>query len=231
MPLPLALTVGLLQSTALQDTLAASIARRDLFDWTIGIMQFVVMLLGAGVLVSLVPLLRSLRGSVARAASAVERLEAEARPLLLSAGTAITNANQVIADSREVVAMIRTDVARISDAAAAVTDRVVDVADVTAQRIDQVNAVLDVLQAELEGVAIGTVSAIRGVRVGTRALAENFGRQHNGDGAGLPDRDDRDGPAIASRSSTGDYYLDEDDDEFLDDADFDEDFDEDSRPA
>ena len=127
--------------------------------------------------------------------------------------------------------MIKTDVARVSDAAGAVTAQLVGVADVTSQRIDQVNAVLDVLQAELEGVAIGTVSAIRGVRVGTKALTDSLGRRGNGARRGLRDLDDDDGPAIASRSSTGDYYRDEDDDEFLDDADFDDDFDEETRPA
>jgi hypothetical protein len=104
-----------------------------------------------------------------------------------------------------------------------------DVAEVTSERIDQVNAVLDVLQAELEGVAIGTVSAIRGVRVGTRALTDNLGRGSNGRGTAFSERDIDDSSTVGSRFAAGEYDLDDDEDEFLDDADLD--FDDEARPA
>jgi len=40
-----------------------------------------------------------------------------------------------------------------------------------------VNAVLDVLQGELEDTAIATVAAVRGVRVGARALNKRSRRR------------------------------------------------------
>ncbi|MBL0172328.1 MAG: hypothetical protein IPP90_16710 [Gemmatimonadaceae bacterium] len=89
----------------------------------------------------------------------------ETRPLIVAATAVVT-------DAREVVAMLRTDAERITDAASEISERLLDAADTTAQRVDDVNAVLDVLQGELEDTALATVAAVRGVRVGARALTK-----------------------------------------------------------
>jgi hypothetical protein len=163
-----ALTVGLLQATTLPDTLVARmLPHRDLFDWTSGILQLIVLVLGIGMLIALILLLLSIRVAVTKAHEAIERLSAETKPL-------IKRATEIADDAREVVAMVRTDAERVTDAATAVTEQLLAAADITAQRVNEVNAVIDVLQAELEQTAIETVSAIRGVRVGTRALADHF---------------------------------------------------------
>lgn len=163
-----ALTAALLQAAAVPDTIVTRmIPQRDWFDWTSGILQIIVLLLGVGMLIALILLALSVRAAVGKVNDAVVKLSAETKPL-------IERATSIVEDTREVVAMVRTDVERLTDAAGAVSEQLIDAADVTSQRIDEVNAVLDVLQAELEGAAIGTVSAIRGVRVGARTLSDNL---------------------------------------------------------
>ncbi|HYW31978.1 MAG TPA: hypothetical protein VE869_10770 [Gemmatimonas sp.] len=192
------LTVGLLQAAAAPDTIVARmIPQRDLFDWTSGILQVIVLVLGVGMLVTLILLLLSVRAAVNKAHEAIERLSAETKPLL-------KRATDIADDAREVVAMVRTDVERVSEAATAVTEQLISAADVTSQRIDEVNAVIDVLQDELEDTAIATVSAIRGARVGARALGDHF----------IPSR--RAGDALVAAGDADDAFDDEFDDELAD---------------
>lgn len=176
MPLPHVLTVTLLQAaTVLPDTIVTrTIPQRDLFDWTSGTLQIIVLVLGIGLLVTLILLLLSLRSAVQKVNRSLEKLTAETGPL-------ISRATAIVGDAREVVAMVRTDVERITDAASLISEQLIDAAETTSQRIDEVNAVLDVLQTELESTAIGTVAAVRGVRVGARTLADNLGSRTRND--------------------------------------------------
>ncbi|MES2523368.1 MAG: hypothetical protein V4617_11765 [Gemmatimonadota bacterium] len=210
------LTVGLLQAAAMTDTVVARmVPQRDLFDWTSGILQVIVLVLGIGMLLTLILLLLSLRAAVNKTNEAIQRLSAETKPLL-------KRATDIVDDAREVVAMVRTDVERVSEAATAVTEQLLSAADVTSQRIDEVNAVIDVLQDELEDTAIGTVSAIRGVRVGARALGDHF----------IPAR--RNGDALAAGATEADLDFDDEfDDELADDESERDEFghDDEARPA
>jgi hypothetical protein len=200
MPISNVLTVGLLQSAALQDTIVM-VPHRDLFDWASGIVQVIALLLGLAMLWRMVVVLQSLRAQVHKTATAVERLVAEAHPLLKTATGVLATATGTVADAREVVAMVRTDVERFSELTHVIRERVADAVDVTTQRIDEVNAVLDVLQTQLESTAIGTVSAMHGVRVGARALTKGLTHRdvvdvddvdEMGDVDGLDDMDDMD---------------------------------------
>lgn len=181
MPFPPALTVGLLQAAALPDTIVARmVPQRDLFDWTSGILQIIVLLLAVGMLIALILLALSVRAGVQKVSEQIERLTSQTRPL-------IERATGIVEDAREVVAMVRTDVERLSETTDEIRERVVDAVENTTHRIDEVNAVLDVLQTKLESTAIGTVSAIHGVRVGARALARGLAHP---DAGGVDDLDD-----------------------------------------
>lgn len=184
MPNSNVLTVGLLQSAALQDTIVM-VAHRDLFDWAGGIAQILALFFSLVMLWRVVVVLKSLRAQVHKTATAVEQLVRDAHPLLKSA-------SGVIEDAREVVAMVRTDVERLTGTTAVIRERIADAVEVTTQRIDEVNAVLDVLQTELETTAIGTVSAIHGVRVGARAMTTGLAHGDIGGRDVLADIDDFD---------------------------------------
>lgn len=156
----------LVQAAAQADTVVTRVIPvRGVLDWSSMILQLVVLLLGIATLATMVMLLATIRNGVARANAIMEQFAADAKPLL-------GKATEVATDAREVVAMLRTDVERVTEAAEAISDQLLDAADITARRVDEVNAVLDVLQGELEGTAIAAAAAMRGVRAGTRALGK-----------------------------------------------------------
>lgn len=169
MPLALAsplafLHVATVQAAVLQDTIVARmVPQRDLFDWTSGVLQIVVLVLAIAMLGTLIVLLLSLRNAVLRVNGAIERLGNETRPL-------VDKATLIVEDAREVVAMVRTDVQRLTDATGVVTTQLANAAETAGRRIDEVNAVLDVLQHEIEATAIGAVAAVKGVATGTAEM-------------------------------------------------------------
>jgi hypothetical protein len=161
--------VALLQAASVPDTIVTkTVAVRSLFDYTGGILEIVVLLTAVVALVATAGLLVAMRKGVLAAQASVEKLTEEARPLL-------RNASDVVRDARITVDAVRRDVERLSGAAGAIGDELRHVADLAAERIDDVNAVLDVVQDELEQSAISTVSALRGVRVGALALGSALG--------------------------------------------------------
>lgn len=164
-----------LQAVTHADTIIArTIPERGLLDWTNGILQFVVLLAGLALLVTLVWLLLTVRRSVMEVNGLLKQFASETRPL-------ITSATAVASDARAVVATLRRNVDQVSDAAGAVTSQLLYAAETTADRVDEVNAVLDVLQEELEDTAIATVAAVRGIRIGARALTPRRRRRRNDD--------------------------------------------------
>lgn len=162
--LPRFATWSLLQVASLPDTIITrTIPDRGVLEWTGGLLQILVLLLAVGALVSLILLLRAMRDGVKQLNAALARITSDTRPML-------ANANAIVDDARAMVATVKRDVSAVSGAAAAMGDTLRDAADITAQRVDEVNAVLDVVQAELEETAITAVAAVRGVRLGAQEM-------------------------------------------------------------
>lgn len=165
------LMLALLQATTRADTIVAyTIPDRGVLEWTAGFLQIVVLLLAVAALVTFILLIQTVRAGIEAVNKATARVADEARPML-------SNANAMVRDAREMVALVRDDVTRVTDAAGLIGDELLHAAQTTARRVDDVNAVLDVLQTELEDTALGAAAAIRGVRVGARALAGAFPRR------------------------------------------------------
>jgi hypothetical protein len=168
-------SLNLLQTLASQDTIVARmISERGVLDWTNGILQFVVLVLGVATLVTMVVLLVTVRRGVLELNTLIKQFAADTRPLIASASAVAT-------DAREVVAMLRTDAERVTDAASLVSEQLIEAAEATAQRVDDVNAVLDVLQAELEDTAIAAAAVVRGVRIGASTLTTSPRRRPRND--------------------------------------------------
>ena len=164
MPFASMWSARLLQAVTLPDTIIArTIPDRGLLEWTSGVLQIVVLVLGVGVLIAAILLLLSMRTGVRKLQETVDGLANDTKPLLASAAA-------IVGDARAVVTIVRSDVERVSDAAHALGEQLRDAADTTMRRVDDVNAVLDVLQDELEDTALTAVSAIRGVRAGAVEL-------------------------------------------------------------
>ena len=164
---------ALLQASHADTLIARVIPVRGVLDLSSGILQLIVLLLGIGSLVTLVVLLLTVRAGVQRVNVVIEQFAADTKPL-------ISKATAVVTDARDVVATLRNDVERVTRAAGAVSDQLLDAADTTARRVDDVNAVLDVLQGELEASAISAAALIRGVRTGARSLSGERRRRRDG---------------------------------------------------
>jgi len=166
-----ALSARLLQAATYPDTIIArTIPDRGMLEWTSGVLQIIVLILGVGVLIATILLILSMRAGLQKFNETVDKLTTDAKPLL-------ANATAIVGDAREVVAMLRTDAERVTDAAEALSTQLLGAAETTARRIDDVNAVLDVLQDELEDTALAAVSAVRGVRAGAGELAAGLSQR------------------------------------------------------
>lgn len=169
--LPRLIVWPLQQASSFPDTIIArTIPDRGVLEWTNGILEMLVLLLAAGALVAIILLLFAMRDGVRKVNATLDKLTQDTQPLL-------ANANAIVGDAREMVATVKRDVGVVSGAAAAVGDTILEAAEATAQRVDEVNAVLDVIQDELEETAITAVSAIRGARLGTQAMFSHLPRR------------------------------------------------------
>ena len=153
----------LIQAGAVRDTIV-TIPARSWLDYTNGALQLIVLVLAVVVLAATAYMVISLKKGFDALKGTVEKLVEESRPI-------IKQASLVAEDAREVVAMIKTDVERVTDAAGAVSEQLLDIAASTERRMDDINAVMDVVQGEIEETVLSTVATVRGVRLGSRAIA------------------------------------------------------------
>ncbi|MDQ6612379.1 MAG: hypothetical protein M3Y64_08095 [Gemmatimonadota bacterium] len=164
------ITGWLLQAAALPDTIVAKTmpAQHSWFDYTSGALQLVVLVLAVIALVGLVVVLIALKRGIDLLKTTVDKLYADTRPI-------VEKASKVAGDAHDMVQVVRRDIERVSQTAHDLGDQLLDVVDVTQRRVDDVNAVLDVVQGELEETVLSTTAALRGVRLGGRAIAGVLG--------------------------------------------------------
>jgi hypothetical protein len=87
---------------------------------------------------------------------------------------------------------IRTDVERLNASVRALSDRLQQASDRMEERIEEFNALLEVVQAEAESLFIDTASTVKGVSVGARSI-----------GAGREEPSEREtGPGIVPDGSS-----------------------------
>ena len=157
------ISTWLLQASTLPDTIV-TMPVRSWYDYTNGTLQLIVLVLAVVVLAAMAIMLITLKKTVDSAKTIVEKLYEDTKPI-------VAQASQVAGDARKVVARLRTDVERVTQAAGAVSEQLLDVAAAIENRLDEVSAVIDVVQDELEETALTATAALRGARLGGRALA------------------------------------------------------------
>ncbi|MGV3708740.1 MAG: hypothetical protein ACO1Q7_07860 [Gemmatimonas sp.] len=168
MTLALHTTPWLLQASTLPDTIV-TIPARSWMDYTSGTLQLIVLVLSVLVLGATAYVMLTLRKAIESTKTIVEKFSADTKPI-------IKQATEVAADAREVVAMLRTDVERVTSAAGIISDQVLNLADAVEERVDNLSAVIDVVQEELEETALSATATLRGARLGGRALAGGLSR-------------------------------------------------------
>jgi len=162
------MSTWLLQASTLPDTIV-TMPVRTWYDYTNGTLQLIVLVLAVVVLAAMAIMLITLKKAVDSAKGIVEKLYEDTKPI-------VAQASQVAGDAREVVSMLRADAERVNQAVGAVSAQMLDVATAMENRLDEVSAVIDVVQDELEETALTATAALRGARLGGRALAGGLGK-------------------------------------------------------
>lgn len=142
--------------SALQDTVFTAVSRDGL--QTASDISLVVMAVGSGVvLIAVAIILLQIR-------KLLRTLTAQIKP--------VTERARVAAENVEYIsAMVREDIQKVNDSIGAITDRLNDASDHMEERVQEFNALMEVVQGEAERVFIDTAAAVRGVQAGARSIA------------------------------------------------------------
>lgn len=116
-----------------------------------------------------------------------------------------------IADNVEFVTLaVRTDVQRMNASVKALTERLHQASDHMEERIEEFNALMEVVQSEAEDLFLGTAATVRGVQAGARRLGEAEGRRGSRPGGPVtPDEEEelRHVPTGRGEGEKAEVYL------------------------
>ena len=118
--------------------------------------------------VALVPAAWNFRKSYAKISDLLDRVYGDVNPLMRQASAIADNVNYITTS-------VRTDVQQVNATIAAANLRLQQAVALTETRLNEFNALLEVVQQEAESMFVATASTVRGVRTGAAAL------HHEGD--------------------------------------------------
>jgi hypothetical protein len=121
-----------------------------------------------GVLIALIGVLLQFRKLTRSVIEVTRRLEKEGGPVMERAKSVAENMDFI-------TAAVRTDVQKVHKSVAQLNDRLNQASTRMEERIQDFSALVEMLQSEAEELALDTAAAVRGVRAGTKALAEGNG--------------------------------------------------------
>lgn len=149
------------QSVALQDTLIMKTvpAQRDWFEVVTGVASSVLTLTILGLAIVLGPAAWSFWRSFKKVRELLDRVYADITPLTRHAASIADNLDYITTS-------IRNDVQQINATIAAANRRLHQAVDATEGRLNEFNALLQVVQQEAEQAFVSTAAAVRGVRTG-----------------------------------------------------------------
>jgi len=110
----------------------------------------------------------------------------------------VSDRAKLISDNLEFITQaLRTDVERLNSSVRALSDRLQQASDHMEDRIEDFNALMEVVQVEAEEIFLDTASTVRGVKAGARHIAS----PHRHDGPGDTDREGVDGDEDGEESA------------------------------
>ncbi|MCH6547202.1 MAG: hypothetical protein IH798_02040 [Gemmatimonadetes bacterium] len=117
----------------------------------------IIAVIALGLVVYAVPLLRQ----ASRTSAALERfLERDSRPLL-------ENARSVVSEASQIASKLRLEIDGVIETSQDIRGRVKNAVDATEDRLLDLEALLDVLQEEMEDTVLDVAAAVRTTRRGT----------------------------------------------------------------
>jgi uncharacterized protein YoxC len=179
-------------SATLPDTLVMKTvaAQRGWFETMVGVANAILALTILGLAIVVGPAAWKFWRSFQRMRTLVDRMYADVTPLLRHASN--------IADNVDYISTaLRNDVQQVSATIASANRRLSQAVAHTATRMNEFNALMQVMQQEAEQAFVATASAVRGVRTGAAAfggLDEEADAASGGNGNGDDDESDEDTP-------------------------------------
>ena len=172
------------QAATLPDTLVMKTvaAERGWFETVTGIASGVMTLTLVGLTIFLAPAAWSFWRTFRKVREIIDRVYADITP--------ITHHASSIADNLDyITTSIRTDVQQVNATIASANRRLHQAVELTETRLNEFNALLQVVQQEAEQAFVSTASAVRGVRSGAAALG-GFDETYEDAAGGEYDGDD-----------------------------------------
>jgi uncharacterized protein YoxC len=122
--------------------------------------------------VALVPAAWNFRKSYAKISDMMDRIYGDINPIMRHASTIADNVNYITTS-------VRVDVQKVSQTVASANQRLMASVEIAEERIQELNALLAVVQEEAESAFVSTASTLRGVRTG---IHEAFEKEEELDG-------------------------------------------------
>jgi uncharacterized protein YoxC len=127
----------------------------------------------------------NLRKTYRKVNDLLDRLYGDMAPMLRSAGAATD-------DAREIVAIVKGDVRQVQQTVAAANARLLKAVKQAEARLDEFNALIEVIQDEAESTFVNTASTARGVRSGLAQVFDSArSASRNDDDDDTDDNDNR----------------------------------------
>jgi uncharacterized protein YoxC len=154
-------------------------AAPSVFDRITGIASGLLTIAVCVFVVAAVPAAWNFRNSYRKINKLLERIYGDITPIMRHASSAADNINYITTS-------IRTDIQRINATLVGANERLHQAVSLTERRLNDISALLQVVQEEAEQMFVSTAAAVRGVRTSASALAGD------GDGTNLARSEDAD---------------------------------------
>ncbi|MEO8946257.1 MAG: DUF948 domain-containing protein [Gemmatimonadaceae bacterium] len=124
--------------------------------------------------IGLVPAAWNFRKTYKKINELLDRVYGDIAPLVRSASI-------VTEDAREIVTIVKGDVRQVQQTIAAANARLLKAVKEAEARLDEFNALIEVVQEEAESAFVNTASAVHGVRTGLAQVFDNTEEFEDGD--------------------------------------------------
>jgi len=124
--------------------------------------------------IGLVPAAWSFRKTYKKVNDLIDRVYGDITPLVRSASVGAE-------DARQILASLKGDARLIQQTVAAANTRMLKAVRQTEERIDQFNALIEVVQEEVESAFVSTAATVRGVRTGFDQIFDTNDGEDDGD--------------------------------------------------
>jgi len=142
---------------------------RSWFDVVSGIASIVIAVALMALAVGLLPAAFSFRKSYKKVNELLDRIYGDVNPIMRHASSVADNVNYV-------TTALRQDVARLQGTVAAANAQLEQATRITQRRVNDFNALLEVVQNEAESTFIATAATVRGLRGGVEQFSDDARR-------------------------------------------------------